>query len=85
MRTILDERGGEAPMASGLYPELDLRLTERARRMAGEAPRQRRRPQRPLIDASAHARGQRLRRAVEALAGTGDDRIAPRQGASERA
>ena len=30
--TTGDERGGEAPMASGVYPEVDVRLTERARR-----------------------------------------------------
>src|SRR3954453_308967 len=31
-RAVQEERGGEAPRASGFYPELDLRLTERARR-----------------------------------------------------
>ena len=63
---------------------LALASEQRARRMAGETPRQPRRPQRALVDACAHPRGQRLRRAVEALARLSDDRLAPRQRAGER-
>ena len=55
-----------------------------ARRMAGEAPRQSRRAQRPLVDGAAHARGQRLRHAVEALARLSDDRLATGQRAGKR-
>ena len=41
--------------------------------------------QRALVDRAAHALSERLRRAVEALAWARDDRLAPWQGASERA
>ena len=44
-----------------------------------------RRPQRALVDRPAHALSERLRRAVEALARPGDDRLAARQRAGERA
>ena len=41
--------------------------------------------ERALVDPPAHALTKRLCGAIEALARTGDDRLAPRQGASERA
>ena len=53
--------------------------------MTGEASGQTRRAQRTLVDRRAHALTQCLRSAVETLARSGDDRLAPWQGASERA
>src|ERR1700722_8662260 len=54
-------------------------------RMARELAGQTRYLKRALVARPAHALGERLRRAVEALARTGDDRLAPWQSASERA